>query len=158
MNNSNATTLIIIGIAFLILLVFYIIAKVKSKKYELVLTANGWDMAMLLACPVAIFVAWCWGFDQPLNTVQIVCLVIAGLCLMGTLIMSIVHNSGSFIDILISVLAKLFIVWLTFLVILILIVVLIVSILISIMRSHNDDEYILLKYDHALRAYVGYRV
>lgn len=157
MDTSN-TTLIITGIVFLILLVFYIIAKVKSKKYELVLTANGWDMAMLLACPVAIFVAWCWGFDQPLNTAQIVCLVIAGLCLAGTIIMSIVHNSGSFIDILISVLAKLFIVWLTFMVILILIVVLIVSILISIMRSHNDDEYILLKYDHALRAYVGYRI
>ncbi len=157
MDTSN-TTLIITGIVFLILLVFYIIAKVKSKKYELVLTANGWDMAMLLACPVAIFVAWCWGFDQALNTVQIVCLVIAGLCLMGTIIMSIVHNPGSFIDILISVLAKLFIVWLTFMVILILIVVLIVSILISIMRSHNDDEYILLKYDHALRAYVGYRI
>lgn len=157
MDTSN-TTLIITGIVFLILLVFYIIAKVKSKRGELILTANGWDMAMLLACPVAIFVAWCWGFDHSLNTVQIVCLVIAGLCLAGTIIMSIVHNSGSFIDILISVLAKLFIVWLTFMVILILIVVLIVSILISIMRSHNDDEYILLKYDHALRAYVGYRV
>lgn len=158
MDNPSATKLIIMGIAFVILLAFYIIANVKSKRGELILTANGWDMAMLLACPVAIFVAWCWGFDQPLNTAQIVCLVIAGLCLAGTITMSIVHNSGSFVDILISILAKLFIVWLTFMVILILIVVLIVSILISIMRSHNDDEYILLKYDHALRAYVGYRV
>ena len=94
MNDSDTTMLIIMGIAFVILLVFYIIAKVKSKKYELVLTANGCDMAMLLSCPVAIFVAWRWGFDHPLNTVQIVCLVIAGLCLMGTIIMSIVHNSN----------------------------------------------------------------
>lgn len=156
MSNQN---LIIAGIVFLFLLVFYIIAKVKSKRGELVLTANGWDMAMLLACPVAIFVAWCWGFDQPLNTVQIVCLVVAGLCLVGTIIMSIVHNSGNFMHIVISVLAKLFIVWLTLMAIFLLIVALIVSIMISIMRSHNDgDEYILLKYDHALRAYVGYRV
>lgn len=159
MNNPNTTTLIIMGIAFVILLVFYIIAKGKSKKYELVLTANGWDMAMLLACPVAIFVAWCWGFDHPLNTVQIVCLVIAGLCLIGTIIMSIVHNSSSLMDIVISVLAKLFIIWLTLMAIFLLIVALVVSVLITLMRSHNEDEeYILLKYDHALRAYVGYRV
>ena len=156
---AQNTNLIIAGVVFLVLLVFYIIAKVKSKRYELVLTANGWDMAMLLACPVAIFVAWCWGFDHPLNTVQIVCLVIAGLCLIGTIIMSIVHNSSSLMDIVISVLAKLFIIWLTLMAIFLLIVALVVSVLITLMRSHNEDEeYILLKYDHALRAYVGYRV
>ena len=156
---AQNTNLIIAGAVFLVLLIFYIIAKVKSKRYELVLTANGWDMAMLLACPVAIFVAWCWGFDHPLNTVQIVCLVIAGLCVIGTIIMSIVHNSGSFMGIVISVLAKLFIVWLTLMAIFLLIVALVVSVLITLMRSHNEDEeYILLKYDHALRAYVGYRV
>ncbi len=92
MNSSN-TNMIVVGVAVLILLIFYIIAKVKSKKGALILTANGWDMAMLLGCPVAIFVAWCWGFDHPLNTVQIVCLVIAGLCLIGTIIMSIVEVS-----------------------------------------------------------------
>ena len=159
MDNHNNTTLIIMGIAFVILLVFYIIAKVKSKRYELVLTANGWDMAMLLACPVAIFVAWCWGFNHPLNIAQIVCLVIAGLCLIGTIIMSIVHNSSSLMDIVISVLAKLFIIGLTLMAIFFLIVALVVSVLITLMRSHNEEvEYILLKYDRALRAYVGYRV
>lgn len=151
--------LIVVGVILLTLLVFYIIAKVKSKKGQLVLTANGWDMAMLLACPVAVFVAWCWGFDHPLNTVQIVCLVIAGLCLIGTIIMSIFHNSDRFMHIVISILAKLFIIWLTFMVILILVTAFIVCLLLSMMRSHNDDdEYILLKYDHALHAYVGYRV
>lgn len=156
---AQNTNHIIAGAVFLVLLVFYIIAKVKSKRYELVLTANGWDMAMLLVCPVAIFVAWCWGFNHPLNTAQIVCLVIAGLCLIGTIIMSIVHNSGSFMGIVISVLAKLFIVWLTLMAIFLLIVALVVSVLITLMRSHNEeDEYILLKYDRALRAYVGYRI
>jgi len=159
MNESDISKLVIVGIAFVILLTFYIIAKVKSKKYELVLTANGWDMAMLLVCPVAIFIAWCWGFNHPLNTVQIVCLVIAGLCLIGTIIMSIVHNLGSFMDIVISVLAKLFIIWLTLMAIFLLIVALIVSVMITMMRSHDgEDEYILLKYDRALRAYVGYRI
>lgn len=153
------TTLIITGIALAILLVFYIIAKVKSKKGALILTANGWDMAMLLTCPVAIFVASCWDFNHPLNTAQIICLVIAGLCLFGTVIMSIAHNQGKFMNILISILAKLFIVWLTIFVIFLLITIFIITVIISMAKGHdNDDEYILLKYDHALRAYVGYKV
>lgn len=158
MTESNQN-FIIAGIVFLVLLVFYIIAKVKSKRGQLVLTANGWDMAMLLACPVAIFVAWCWGFDNPLNTAQIVCLSIAGACFLGTAIMSIVHNQGNVMGMIISILAKLFIVWLTLMIILLLITVLIISVVISMMRSHDDDDdYILLKYDRALHAYVGYRV
>ena len=153
------TNLIVAGIIFLTLLVFYIIAKVKSNRGDLVLTANGWDMAMLLACPIAIFIAWCWGFDHPLNTAQTICIVIAGLCFIGTAIMSIVHNEGEFINILISVLAKLFIVWLTLMIILLLITIFIFSVIISCIREHNyDDEYILLKYDHALHAYVGYKI
>lgn len=159
MDNSNTTTLIIMGVAFVVLLVFYIIAKIKSKKGELVLTANGWDMAMLLACPVAIFIASCWNFDHPLNTAQIVCLVIAGLCLIGTIIMSIVHNLGNFMNIMISILAKLFVIWLTMIVIALLVAIFIFSVIITMMRGHdNDEDYILLKYDRALRAYVGYKI
>lgn len=154
--NSN---LIIAGVIFLILLVFYIIAKVKSNRGDLVLTANGWDMTILLACPIAIFIAWCWGFDQPLNTAQIICLVIAGLCFVGTTIMSVIHNQDSIMNILISILAKLFIVWLTLITILLLIVLLVISIMLSLFSSHDDgDEYILLKYDRALHAYVGYKI
>ena len=156
---TQSTNLITAGIVFLILLVFYIIAKVKSNRGDLVLTANGWDMAMLLACPVAIFIAWCWGFDHPLNTTQTICLVIASLCFVGTAIMSIVHNEGDFMNILISVLAKLFIVWLTLMIILLLITIFIISVILSFIREHDDDdEYILLKYDRALHAYVGYRI
>ena len=155
----NNTSLIISGAVLLVLLVFYIIAKVKSKRGELILTANGWDMAMLLTCPVAICIASCWDFNHPLNTAQIICLVIAGFCLIGTIIMSIVHNQGSIMPIVISILAKLFIVWLTLFVIFLLIVVLVVSVMITLMKGHNEDDgYILLKYDRALRAYVGYKV
>lgn len=157
--NDTSTTLIIAGAAFLVLLVFYIIAKVKSNRGDLVLTANGWDMTLLLACPIAIFIAWCWGLNHPLNTAQTICIVIAGLCFVGTAIMSIVHNEGDFMNILISVLAKLFIVWLTLMIILLLITIFIFSVIISCIREHNyDDEYILLKYDRALHAYVGYKI
>ena len=152
------TNFIIAGIVFLVLLVCYIVAKVRSKRDLMVLTANGWDMAMLLACPVAIFVAWCWGFDHPLNTVQTVCVVIAGLCFTGTVIMSIVHNTDSVVDIILSILAKAFIVYLTLVAIGLLITVLIISFFLTIMRNHNDDDdIIILKYDHFLQSYVGYR-
>ena len=157
--NSQNTFLIIAGVLFLTLLVFYIIARVKVKKDELVLTANTWDMIMLFACPIAIFIAWCWGFDHPLNTIQIVLLVIAGACFVGTAIMSIVHNEDNTKHIIISILAKLFIVWLTLIVILLLIVILVITVMLSFVSSHDDgDEYILLKYDRALHAYVGYKI
>lgn len=156
---TQNTNLIIVGTVFLVLLVFYIIARVKSNRGDLVLTANGWDMTLLLACPIAIFIAWCCGFDHPLNTAQTICLVIAGLCFVGTAIMSIVHNKGEFMYILISIFAKLFIVWLTLIIILLLIAVFVISVIISFINDHDDDdEYILLKYDRALHAYVGYKI
>lgn len=149
---------IIAGIVFLVLLVSYIVAKVRSNKGLMVLTANGWDMAMLLVCPVALFVAWCWGFDHPLNNVQTVCVVIASLCFAGTVIMSIVHNAGSIINIVLSILAKLFVIYLTLVAIGLLITAFIICIFLTIMRGrYDDDEIIILKYDHFLQSYVGYR-
>ena len=154
------THFIIAGIVFLVLLVCYIVAKVRSKRELMVLTANWWDMAMLLASPIALFIAWCWGFDHPLNNVQMVFVVIAGLCLVGTVIMSIVHNADSFINIVLSIFAKLFIIYLTFVAIGLLITAFIISLFLTIMRSHHDDggEIIIVQYDHFMKAYVGYRV
>ena len=62
-------------------------------------------------------------------------------------------------NIVISILAKLFIIWLTVFVIFLLIAIFIFTVIISMMKGHdNDDEYILLKYDQTLRAYVGYSI
>ena len=93
--NTTPANLIVIGIVLFLLLACYIASLVLSKKGKMILTSNGWDMAMLLACPVAIFIAWCWGFDHPLNTVQYVFLTIAGLCFVGTAIMSVYSNQGN---------------------------------------------------------------
>ena len=61
--------------------------------------------------------------------------------------------------ILISILAKLFIIWLTLIIILLLIAVFVISVIISFINDHDDDdEYILLKYDRTLHAYVGYKI
>jgi uncharacterized membrane protein YcfT len=155
--NTSSSNLIIIGAVLLLLLICYIVSLVLSKKGKMILTKNGWDMAMLLACPVALFVAWCWGFDHPLNTVQYVFLSIAGLCFIGTTIMSIISNMGNWWGMMLSILAKVFIVWLTLFIILLLITLLIIFVILTFVKGNDKDEYILLKYDRSLRAYVGYR-
>ena len=149
--------LILIGIAFVILLASYITSLVLSKKDRMTLTSNGWDMTMLLACPVTLFIAWCWGFDHPLNTVQYVFLTISGLCFIGTATISVYSNMGNWWGITLSILAKVFIVWLTLFIILLLITLLVIFVILTLVGGHDKDEYILLKYDRSLRAYVGYR-
>ena len=156
MEDTNYKLYISIAVA-IALLVFYFIAKSRSKKGELVLTASGWDMAMLLAVPIALFIAWCWGFDHPLNTPQTVFVVVAGLCFAGTCIMSIVHNRDSFGDAVLSILGKMFIILFTFWTIAIVAALLILYLLLSLVAHSPRDEYIVLKYDRYLDAFVGYR-
>lgn len=154
MSDSN---LILIGIAFFILLASYITSLVLSKKGKMTLTSNGWDMAMLLTCPIALLIVSCWDMKMPLNTAQYVCLSIAGLCFIGTAIMSVVSNLGCWWGIVLSILAKLFIIWLTAFIILLLLTILIICVILTLVSDSDRDEYILLKYDRSLRAYVGYR-
>lgn len=150
---------LIIGISVLvILLTCYIIALVKSKRGEMVLTSNGWDMALLLACPIFFFAGWCVGLQPPYNTFQYVVFGISAICLLGTIIFSIIANTDSIWKILCSILAKLFIVWLTLFILLLLITILVVYAIVQVMKEHENEEFILLKYDRFLHAYVGYRV
>lgn len=85
---------------------------------------------------------------------------IAGVCFIGTLIFSIVSNSGSFWNILCSIMAKIFIVWLTMFVIMLLIAIFVFYLMAFLLRDRNEDEgeYMLLKYDRFLKAYVGYKI
>ncbi len=64
---NQQTLLIIIGCILLFALVCYIIALVKSKKGEMVLTTNGWDMALLLSCPILILVGSLMQENSALN-------------------------------------------------------------------------------------------
>ena len=151
---------IIVLCVLVVSLVTYIIALVKSKRGEMVFTANGWDMALLLICPVLLLIGE-WMRENPeLDTARYVLLGISGACFLGTVIFSIVSNKGSFWKITCSILAKIFVVWLTVLIILLLIAILLFYIMISLIRKNEEDdgEYILLKYDNFLKAYVGYRV
>ena len=150
---------VIIGISILVvLLTCYIIALVKSKRGDMVLTSNGWDMALLLACPIFFFAGWCVGLQPPYNTFQYIVFGISAICLLGTIIFSIIANTDSIWKILCSILAKLFIVWLTLFILLLLITILVAYVIIQFMKERESDEVILLKYDSFLKAYVGYRI
>lgn len=157
---DKRTLYIILGVVLLITLVCYIIALVKSKKGEMTLTTNGWDMALLLTCPVLILVGSFMQENPSLAQTRYILWGVAGVCFIGSVIFSIVSNKGSFWKILCSILAKVFIVWLTMVIIMLLIAIFIFYLIAFFMRdrSEDDGEYILLKYDKFLKAYVGYKI
>lgn len=157
---DSQTLYIILGVVLLITLVCYIIALVKSKKGEMTLTTNGWDMALLLTCPVLILVGSFMQENPSLDQTRYILWGVAGVCFIGSVIFSIVSNKDSFWKILCSILAKVFIVWLTVVIIMLLIAIFIFYVIAFFMRdrSEDDGEYILLKYDKFLKAYVGYKL
>lgn len=157
---DNKIYFILWVVVMVIALVCYIIALVKSKRGEMVFTANGWDMALLFACPVLLLAGGLMQENPSLDTTRIVLWTLGGLCFAGTAIFSIVYNKGSLWKILCSIMAKVCVIWLTMFILMLLLVILLVSLILFFVRDRNDDDgdYILLKYDHFLRAYVGYRV
>ena len=154
----TTTHAILLGCGFALLLTCYIIALVKSKRGEMVFTANGWDMAMLLACPVFFFLGWFKGVVPPYNTFQYVVFGLSAACFVGTMLFSIFTNMGSIWKILCSILAKLFTIWLTLFILLLIVVLLVAYVVIHFMKDREEEVVILVKYDRLLRAYVGYVV
>ena len=151
--------LIVFGCVFAVLLTCYITALIMSKRDEMVFTANGWDMGLLLTCPILILVGSCTMEDPSLDTFRYVVWGFAGASLLGTIIFSVATNKGSFWKKVISVFAKIFAIWLTMFVIMLLIAILIFYIITFFARERSEDsDYILLKYDKFLKEYVGYRV
>lgn len=152
----SVTNLILLGCGALILLVCYIIARVKSKRGSMVLTVNRWDMTLLLAGPVIFVLGWCLGSIQFFNTIRIILFSLAGLCLLGSIIFSIVANKESVWKVLCSVLAKVFIAVLTVIGVVVLLAVL-VFILVKLFMGRIDQEGVgFVKYDSVLREYVCY--
>jgi len=154
---DNKGIVVIFGIFILTCLVCYIIAKVKSKRGQLVLTANGGDKALLIITAVCLFIAALFGNELPDSFTQVL-YIAAGICFCWSIYFSISHNLDNIGHILISCLAKIFIIWLFVMTLFILLIILIVSIVISMTnRNDKDGEYILLKYDRSLNAFIGYR-
>ena len=141
------------------LLICYIIAIVRTKRGHMAITVNLFDKILVLLAPILFFVVWCIGFDHSLTPLQIILLVVSVASLLGSLLFSIVENRVSFWNVLLSVLAKIFIFILTVLVILLLITILFLDVILSMIGSRDREEPVfVVKYDHFLDQWVGYRV
>jgi hypothetical protein len=103
-------TLLVLGIVVFLLasLVCYIIGRVKLKKGEIVLVANGWDVALLLVSAVGFFLLWVstWESNNWAKNEKVLFLCIGVAAYLGSVVMSVVHNKSSFGKNLVSALAK----------------------------------------------------
>ena len=99
-----------IVVFLLVSLACYIIGRVKLKRNEIVLVANGWDVALLLVSAACFFLAYIANKEMwPVNeTITFFC--VAVVAFMGSIAMSEVHNWGCFWKIVVSVMAKVFMV------------------------------------------------
>lgn len=156
--NSGESRLILWVVILIILLIGYIIARVRSKNGVLVITANIFDKILIILSPILFFVAWCIGFDHELTPFQIILLVLSGLMLIGSILFSVFANLGNVFHAIISILAKIFIFIFTNFLLLLLVVIVVFSFMRAV-TSHDDTEgtYV-VKYDHFLDQWVGYRI
>ena len=135
-----------------------IIARIKSKRGDLVITANILDKILIILSPILLFVAWCIGFDHELTPLQIILLILSGLILIGSILFSIFANLGNVFHIIILVLAKLFIFVATNFLLLLLIAIFIFKDMWRLL-SHSDHEgTYMIKYDLLLDQWIGYRI
>ena len=141
-----------------VLLVSYVVAKVKSKDGELVITANTIDKILILTAPVLCFIAWCPGIDHELSAFQVTLFSLSGLMLQGSIIFSITANKGNILNISLSILAKLFIFILTFFLLLLFVAILVITFMLSAMSHSRYEGTFVMKYDHFLDQWVGYRI
>ena len=158
-DSSNSPVFLVFSIiGLVILLASYITAKVKSKKGELVITANVFDKILILLSPILFFIVWFIGFDHELSEFQIVLLSLSGLMLSCSIVFSIIANKGNVFNMVISILAKLFIFVFTNFLLLLLLTILVIYIFLTIASHSSSGETYIVKYDHFLDQWVGYRV
>ena len=145
-------------VILVILLICYIVARVKSKKGDLVITANIFDKILIIVSPILFFVAWCIGFDHELTPLQIILLVLSGLMLIGSILFSIFANLGNVFHIIISILAKIFIFIFTNFLLLLLVVILVFSFMRAVTSHIDNESTYVVRYNHFLDQWVGYRI
>lgn len=155
--------LIIFGAFLLICLVCYIVARVRAGKGLMVLTGNKWDMAFLIGCSIfSLVFLIASDLVKELSTVQYIIGGIAIECLIGTVIFSIVLNKGSIGNMLLSIGAKLFMIWFAILVVILLVIAFLINLIVRMISGPKEEgdqgsNYILRKYDSFWKKFVGYK-
>jgi hypothetical protein len=154
----NIANLVLLGCTVLILMVCYIIALVQSKRGNMVLTMNRWDMSLLLVAPILFVLGWCAGSLLLLKTVQVVLFSFAGICLLGSLIFSIVANKDSVWKVICTVLAKVFLAGLTVCGVLLLLQAFMFILIRMFMGKVAQEDVKVVNYDTFLCQYVGLKL
>lgn len=154
----QANAAILMGITMLVLLICYIAAQILAKKGWLVFTASKLDAGLLLSSPVVVLVGdLVYDASQNKNIGIILLLVGFGL-LAVSVIFSIYYNMDNTWGMLLSVFGKLFVFWATLFLLMLLIALFIAYVIIAFARNRsNEGETIVLHYDSAIDAYVGYK-
>lgn len=104
---DSSTFYAIVGI-IVILLICYIIALIKTRKREMTTIVNWYDFALLagsLFIPIITFIIG--GKDE---NIMIGGIIIGGLCLLGSLVWSVIANKDNYFHAFLSAFAKIFIV------------------------------------------------
>jgi len=107
-SKTSSLMYIIIG-ALALCFVCYIIAMIKARNGTMTVIANWYDFTLLVfpfISLIAIFIGFLVG-AQP--AFFIVVSIIGSLCLIGSLVYSVVSNSGNIFNIIISIFAKIFV-------------------------------------------------
>lgn len=158
-NGSNQVAIIVFFSILGVFAICYIVSRVRVKRGLMVITANAFDQVLILLSPIAFFVAWCIGFNKELTPFQIVLLVISGVALLGALAFAVNSNRGRIGNILLAVSSKLFIFIFTIIVLLLILSIIIISILLFFTRNREgEDATFIVKYDHLLDRWTGYRI
>ena len=144
----NIANLVLLGCTVLILMVCYIIALVQSKRGNMVLTMNRWDMSLLLVAPILFVLGWCAGSLLLLKTVQVVLFSFAGICLLGSLIWKVIC----------TVLAKVFLAGLTVCGVLLLLLAFMFILIRMFMGKVAQEDVKVVNYDKFLCQYVGLKL
>lgn len=136
-------------------LVCYIIAQILSSKRDLVITTNTADKVLLIVGSIAFLVHSFASESKAPDTVVNVALGIALLAVIISFVLSYTSNTPNALYIILSIMAKIFLL----ITISVAIMLLIVYVFISAISSSNstDDGWQVAGYDSITNTYFGYR-
>ncbi len=133
---SNSELLLAVGgFVVLILLIVAIILQIGGK---IVITQNPIDMILLVVAPICIVAAMYLKSEDMWSTFQLFLYLIAGTCIIGTLIFSFIDNKGNFGGVLLSIITKSVII--VIVAAIVVVVVVIIGLLIALVLGKFDKK------------------
>lgn len=101
---------VVLIILLVVLLVAYIAAIVRTRAGKMYTFANWWDFILLMVCGIGTTISIYWYMNNATNTVTFwIALVVAVLSLGGSLFLSVKINKGNALNMILSIMAKLFV-------------------------------------------------